>query len=63
MTDVPPLTTAEKRVLAAMISAASEADAARQLNVSPHTIHAHLRNIRSKFGVRTTRQALARLLI
>lgn len=53
------LTAAERRVLEAMIAADSEAHAAEALGVSPHTVHTHLRNIRSRLGVRTTRQAIA----
>lgn len=56
------LTPAELRVLRAMRTARSEADAARRLGLSPHTVHAHLRNARSRLGVKTTRQALSEAL-
>jgi len=56
---VPSLTPAELRVLEAMRTADSEASAARALGVTRHTVDMHLRNIRSKLDVRTTRQALA----
>lgn len=53
-----PLTAAEERALRLMAVVASEAEAARDLGVSRHTVHAHLRNARSRLGVRTTRQAV-----
>lgn len=56
------LTVSERRVLDVMRSARSEADAARRLSVSPHTVHAHLRNARSRYGARTTRELLAKVL-
>jgi len=54
-----PLTDRERRVLEVMRTADSEAAAASELGISPHTVDTHLRNIRSKLAVRTTRQAIA----
>ena len=56
-----PLTEAERRVIEAMRDADSEADAAQRLGISRHTVHGHLANARSRFGVRTTRQLLMKL--
>jgi DNA-binding CsgD family transcriptional regulator len=56
-----PLTAAELRVVRAMRVATSEADAARRLNLSPHTVKAHLRNARSRLGVKTTRELVVRV--
>lgn len=56
------LTPAELRVLEAMRTADNERDAARRLGLSPWTVANHLRNVRAKCGVRTTRQALEALV-
>lgn len=56
-----PLTAGERRVLEAMRFAASEAEAARILGLSRHTVHNYLRNARSKLDVRTTRQAIGKI--
>ena len=50
----------EARVVAAMRTALSEADAARRLGLSPHTVHAYLRSARSKLNVRSTRALIAK---
>ena len=55
------LTPAERRVVAAMRTARSEAEAAEVLGLSPHTVHQHLRNARARRGARTTRQLLVEL--
>lgn len=57
-----PLTPAEQRVLAVMAEADSIRAAAAALGVKPATVSTHLRNIRSKLGVKTTRQAIVKLL-
>jgi DNA-binding CsgD family transcriptional regulator len=56
------LTRREHEVLIAMADSRSIAHAARRLGISPHTVSAHLRNARSRLGVTTTREALARVL-
>lgn len=61
MSDVPifdRLTPAELRTLEAMREADTELAAAKVLGLSAHTVHTNLRNVRSKLGVRSTRQAL-----
>lgn len=55
-------TPAERRVIEVMRSARSEADAARRLKISVHTVHAHLRNARSRCGARTTRELVVKVL-
>lgn len=54
-----PLTSQEQRVVDAMRTARSEAEAADRLGLSPHTVHAYLRSARSKRNVRTTRALVA----
>ena len=49
------LTPAEERVVDAMRTADSEAEAAERLGLSRHTVHAYLRSARAKRNVRTTR--------
>ena len=55
-----PLTPAERLALEAMRHADTIEDAARMLGKSPGTVRAQLANARSRLGVRTTRQAVAR---
>lgn len=54
-----PLTAQEQRVVDVMRYAVTEAEAARRLHLSPHTVHAYLRSARSKRNVRTTRALVA----
>ena len=49
----------EQRVVEAMRTALSEADCARQLGLSRHTVHNYLRSARSKRNVRTTRALIS----
>lgn len=53
------LTPQERRVVEAMRTARSEAEAADRLGLSPHTVHAYLRSARDKRNVRTTRALVA----
>jgi DNA-binding CsgD family transcriptional regulator len=55
------LTLQEQAVAEAMRTAASEADAARKLGLSRHTVHNYLRSARAKRNVRTTRALVASL--
>jgi DNA-binding CsgD family transcriptional regulator len=57
------LTAAELRVLRAMKDADSERAAALALGLSRHTVHSLLANARSRLGVHTTRQAIAKAAI
>lgn len=57
-----PLTPQERRCLLEMASARTIDHAARRLGLSPHTVRAYLRNARSRLGVRTTREALVKVL-
>ena len=54
-----PVTSAELRVIEAMRECDTEAEAARRLGLSRHTVHSHLANARSRLGVRSTRRLLA----
>ena len=49
------LTVQEQRVVDAMRTARSEAEAGARLGLSRHTIHNYLRSARAKRNVRTTR--------
>ena len=53
-----PLTPAELRVIEVMRECDTEAEAARILGLSRHTVHNHLANARSRRGVRSTRRLL-----
>ena len=55
------LTSQEERVVRAMQTARNEAEAARQLSLSPHTVHNYLRSARAKRNVRTTRALVVEL--
>jgi DNA-binding CsgD family transcriptional regulator len=50
------LSSREREVLALVANGLSDPEIARQLVLSPHTVHRHVANIRSKLG-RTTRTA------
>ena len=56
-----PLTAQEQRVVDAMRTARSEAEAGDRLGLSRHTVHNYLRSARSKWNVRTTRALVASL--
>lgn len=56
------LTMAELRALAARDAADSDAEAAARLGISVHTLRAHLRNARSRLGVRSTHRAIRKAL-
>jgi DNA-binding CsgD family transcriptional regulator len=53
------LTAGERRVIAAMRTARTEAEAAETLGLAPATVHAYLRSARGKRNVRTTRALVA----
>lgn len=53
------LTPSEQRVVDAMRTATSEAEAAKRLGLSHHTVHNYLRSARAKRNVRTTRALVA----
>jgi len=63
--DASPVTLTARELLVLRLMRdhhATEAEVAELLNVSEHTVHAHLRNARSKLGVRSTRLAIRRAL-
>ena len=51
------LTTGERRALAVRAECDSDAEAADRLGISIHTLRSHLRNARSRLGVRSTARA------
>lgn len=53
------LTAQEQRVVDAMRTARSEAEAGGRLGLSRHTVHNYLRSARAKRNVRTTRALVA----
>lgn len=56
------LTPREREVLLEVWRRGSVAGAARALGLSRHTVNGHLKNARSRLGVRTTIQAIRRVL-
>jgi len=52
----------QREVLQLALNGESEADIARQLHRSPHTIHTHLRNIYRHFGVTSRAELLAHFI-
>lgn len=55
------LTAAERRALEVRAETDTDADAAELLGCSVHTLRAHLRNARSRLGVRSTHRAIRKL--
>jgi DNA-binding CsgD family transcriptional regulator len=55
------LTPAERRALEARGQVDTDAEAARALGISVHTLRAHLANARSRLGVRRTDRAIRKL--
>jgi DNA-binding CsgD family transcriptional regulator len=53
---------AERRVLQAVRKGFSEREIAARLNLSPHTVHNHIRSIFSAFEVHSRTELLAKLL-
>jgi DNA-binding CsgD family transcriptional regulator len=55
------LTPAEIRALEVRDTTDTDAEAARVIGCSVHTLRAHLRNARSRLGVHSTRRAISKL--
>jgi DNA-binding CsgD family transcriptional regulator len=53
------LSEAQVRVLRLLLKGLSEKEAAASLNLSPHTVHTHVKNIYRLLGVRTRGQLMA----
>lgn len=53
------LSTAEKRVMEVLYRGASEQEAARELYLSPHTIHQHVKSVYVKLGVHKLSEFIA----
>jgi DNA-binding CsgD family transcriptional regulator len=59
---VPDLSAAERRVVDLVLEGLAEKQIARQLGISQHTVHNHLREIYRIFDVHTRSELLVRLL-
>jgi DNA-binding CsgD family transcriptional regulator len=55
----PALTARERQVLALVAQGQTDAQIAEQLLLSPHTVHRHVANARTKLGVPTRSAAAA----
>lgn len=55
------LTPRQREVLAQLMAGASEKELAYELNVSPHTVHEHIKAIHRAFGARSRGELLARV--
>lgn len=55
------LTPRQRQVLAQLMAGASEKELAYELNVSPHTVHEHVKAIHRAFGARSRGELLARV--
>jgi len=55
------LTPRQRQVLAQLMAGASEKELAYELNVSPHTVHEHIKAIHRAFGARSRGELLARV--
>ena len=58
--DRDPLTPREREVLTLVADGLSDAEIAQRLHLSPHTVHRHVANIRTKLGVASRAAAVAR---
>jgi DNA-binding NarL/FixJ family response regulator len=56
------LSPARRRVVACALQGLSEKDIARQVRLSPHTVHNHIQAIYQLLGVHSRSELLARLL-
>jgi DNA-binding CsgD family transcriptional regulator len=56
----PRLTGRQRQVLTGLAAGASEKELAHQLNVSPHTLHDHVKAVHRAYGVRSRGELLAR---
>jgi DNA-binding CsgD family transcriptional regulator len=61
-TAVLPLSSAQRRVFDQLLAGLSEKQVARNLQLSRHTVHAHVRDIYRLLGVRSRSELLARFL-
>ncbi len=55
------LTPRQRQVLAQLVTGASEKELAYDLNLSPHTVHEHIKAIHRAFGARSRGELLARV--
>jgi len=57
-----PLTTAERRVFDLILSGLAEKEIAHRLEISPNTVHCHVRKIYDAFGVSSRAELMARFI-
>jgi DNA-binding NarL/FixJ family response regulator len=57
-----PLTTAERRVFDLILSGLAEKEVAHHLEISPNTVHCHVRKIYDAFGVSSRAELMARFI-
>ena len=58
----PPLTAAEQRILNCLLCGLAEKQIASKLNLSPHTVHNHVRKIYFAYRVNSRPELLARFI-
>ncbi len=58
--EIKLLSPAQQRVLYELLEGSSEKDVAAKLNLSPHTIHNHVREIYSRFSVHSRAELMAK---
>lgn len=59
--EIARLTPRQRQVLASLMAGASEKELAHELNLSPHTVHEHVKAIHRAFGARSRGEVLARV--
>jgi len=59
--EATPLTPRQRQVLAQLMAGASEKELAYDLNISPHTVHEHIKAIHRAFGARSRGELFARV--
>jgi DNA-binding CsgD family transcriptional regulator len=57
-----PLSAAERRVFNLILAGLSEKEVARRLDISPNTVHCHVRKIYEVLGVRSRAELMARFI-
>lgn len=61
--EIKDLSPAQQRVLYELLEGNSEKDVASNLNLSPHTIHNHIREIYTRFGVHSRAELMAKCFL
>lgn len=63
ISEVNGLSPAQQRVFVALLDGNSEKDVAEKLNLSPHTVHNHVREIYARFEVHSRAELMAKCLL